>query len=73
LTHNGLSPTGFGIRSFDPCWSPDGSRIIFTRRQDTGDDDADLYTINPDGSGLHLFRDMSTIATAVDWGTHPPT
>jgi Tol biopolymer transport system component len=71
LTHNGLSRTGFGIRSFDPCWSPDSSRIIFTRRQGPELDDADLYTINPDGSGLQLFSNMATIATAVDWGSSP--
>lgn len=33
-----------------PGWSPDGKRIVFTRRRDDGN--YDVYTIRPDGSGL---------------------
>lgn len=32
-----------------PYWSPDGSRILFTRKQD---DNFDIYTIKPDGTDL---------------------
>lgn len=34
-----------------PAWSPDGRRIVFTRKNETGN--FDIYTIRPDGSGLH--------------------
>lgn len=33
-----------------PGWSPDGRRIVFTRRVD--DENYDIFTIRPDGSGL---------------------
>ena len=33
-----------------PGWSPDGSRILFTRRVDAVN--FDVYTIRPDGSDL---------------------
>jgi Tol biopolymer transport system component len=33
-----------------PGWSPDGKRIVFTRKADDGN--FDIYTIHPDGTGL---------------------
>jgi Tol biopolymer transport system component len=33
-----------------PGWSPDGKRIVFTRRGEDGN--YDIYTIQPDGTGL---------------------
>jgi Tol biopolymer transport system component len=33
-----------------PGWSPDGSRIVFTRKVD--DENYDVFTIKPDGTGL---------------------
>jgi Tol biopolymer transport system component len=37
-----------------PYWSPDGSRILFTRKQD---ENFDIYTIKPDGTDV---RRMTT-------------
>lgn len=42
-------PPGFG--DFFPDWSPDGTKIAFLRRDQAGDD-ADIYTVKPDGTGL---------------------
>jgi Tol biopolymer transport system component len=38
-----------------PGWSPDGQRIVFTRRRDDGN--YDIYTIRPDGSELLRVTD----------------
>ena len=50
---------------FGPRWSPDGTRIVFARGT-SGDDDSNIYTVNPDGTGLtkvtHGGRDQ-----APDW------
>ena len=43
-----------------PGWSPDGSRIVFTRRQ--ADGNYDVFTIRPDGSDLRRL----TTSRAVD-------
>ncbi len=45
---SGMPNAGF------PSWSPDGSRILFTRKQD---ENFDIFTINPDGTEV---RRMTT-------------
>jgi Tol biopolymer transport system component len=39
-----------------PGWSPDGKRIVFTRRR-AEDGNYDVYTIQPDGTGLFRATD----------------
>jgi len=39
-----------------PGWSPDGQRIVFTRKREE-DGNFDIYTIRPDGSDLHRCTD----------------
>ncbi|WP_250502493.1 hypothetical protein [Caballeronia sp. AZ7_KS35] len=53
-----------------PGWSPDGTRIVFTRKQVSPDDpnkfNYDVFTIRPDGSGLaRLTTDGSNQGHAV--------
>lgn len=54
-----------------PSWSPDGQKIIFTRFvAATGD--RDIYTVNPDGSGLTpITNTPSTSENLPSWGSHP--
>ena len=44
----GISDTD-GSASYDAVWAPDGKSIVFTSERDGS---ADLYRVNPDGSGL---------------------
>ena len=43
-----------------PIWSPDGTRIVFTRVKDF---EGTVYTVNPDGTGLTEVHD----GYASDW------
>jgi len=57
-----------------PSWSPDGTKIVFSRLVGaTGQ--RDLYTVNADGSGLFQVTHTPDVAEdyAGDWGTHPLT
>jgi Tol biopolymer transport system component len=60
------------IGCFNPSWSPDGTKILFGRRQ--GNSQADLYTVHADGSGLFQVTNTPDIDEfGGDWGTHPVT
>jgi Tol biopolymer transport system component len=59
------------IACFDPGWSPDGTKIVFTRVSAAGTQ-SNVYTVNPDGSGLfQVTRGLA--GTQPDWGPHPLT
>ena len=66
----GLNADPGAIGCFNPTWSPDGSKILFARRR--GNDQADLYTVNADGSGLVQVTNTPGLdEVGPDWGTHP--
>lgn len=51
--------------SFQPCYSPDGTKILFVHYLSTGG--TDLFTMNPDGSGVtHVTRD-ARVETDPEW------
>ena len=50
-----------------PGWSPDGSRIVFTRRQ--ADGNYDVFTIRPDGSDLRRLTNSPTVDGHAVWST----
>ena len=57
--------TGIG---FDPGWSPDGERIVFSlRRRPRGR--VDIYTTRPDGTHLVQITDTRGFETFADWGS----
>jgi len=57
--------------TFDPCWSPDGSQLIFTHFPSTNGL-ADLYVVNADGSDLHVFaRTRLMNESHANWGVDP--
>ncbi len=47
-----------------PEWSPDGSRILFTRKQDNN---FDIYTIKPDGTDLKRLTDYPATDAHAVW------
>jgi TolB protein len=61
-------PTARGC--FEPRWSPDGTKIVFTTF--TAAAGRDIYTVNADGSGLARLTDGGDDHFP-DWGTHPLT
>lgn len=64
-------PNGVGC-SGSPSWSPDGTKIVFSRQVD--DQPHDIYTVNADGSGLFQVTNTPDITEfSADWGIHPLT
>jgi Tol biopolymer transport system component len=51
LTDNGAGPGA----SYNPAWSPDGSRIVFAESVDDATTPADLWTMRPNGSHRRRF------------------
>jgi Tol biopolymer transport system component len=54
---------------FGSGWSPDGKKIVFAKGQN-GDVDANIYTVNVDGSGLMQVTHTGG-SQSPDWGVHP--
>jgi Tol biopolymer transport system component len=59
-------PTADGC--FGPSWSPDGTKIVFAKGQN-GDVDANIYTVNVDGTGLTQVTHAGG-SQSPDWGVH---
>lgn len=57
--------------SFNPAWSPDGTRIIFSHASYTAENGFffGLQVMNPDGSGRHYAGDGHGEEHQADWGT----
>jgi Tol biopolymer transport system component len=70
IVYRSFGPKDMGLRIFNleshttraltqgsdnlPYWSPDGSRILFTRKED---ENFDIYTIKPDGTDVRRMTD----------------
>jgi Tol biopolymer transport system component len=55
---------------FDPGWSPDGKRIVFSLRF-RPEGRVDIYTARTDGTHLVQITDTRVFETFSDWGPHP--
>jgi Tol biopolymer transport system component len=54
-----------------PAWSPDGMKILFSRRAPAQTSVAGIYEVNADGSGLVRITNNGLGDNQPDWGTHP--
>lgn len=53
-----------------PVWAPDGTKILFQRRVDLNTDVYNLYTIRPDGSGLHKITHGDNCDSDASWSSN---
>ena len=57
--------------TFDPSWSPDGTRLVFTHIPSFGGW-ADLYIVNVDGTDLHVLAETPALNEShAVWGVVP--
>jgi hypothetical protein len=67
LQTNITNSSSSGVSSINPDFSPDGSKIVFSRKA-AGSSTFDLYTINSDGSGLTQLTDTPNFSeTTPSW------
>jgi TolB protein len=65
------NPTN-GDLSFGPVWSPDSTKLLFSRIHGTqGSYQEDLWIANADGTGLTQVTNTPGFEEAAGWGTHP--
>jgi Tol biopolymer transport system component len=69
----GLVSDPASISCFAPSWSPNGRKILFTRRP-AATEQNDLYIVNANGSGLFRVTNTPDLDEGrADWGTHSLT
>jgi Tol biopolymer transport system component len=56
------SPPGRG--SWEPAWSPDGKRIVYSAQQTSG---SDIFLMDPDGTGRQRLTDNKAIDGTPAW------
>jgi Tol biopolymer transport system component/tRNA A-37 threonylcarbamoyl transferase component Bud32 len=66
MNRDGSNPHMVYYLGWDPVWSPDGNRILFTSGSLS---QPQLHVINSDGSGLYQVTNMSNLRGRSDWSS----
>ena len=64
---DGSGETDLGIPGGSPAWSPDGAKIAFAVSQSQAPFASDIYTVNPDGSGITQITSGPLSEAQPDW------
>ncbi len=61
---------GGAVNAANPAWSPDGTKIVFVQIPGSGPfGNADIFTMNADGSAIRQVTTSSLFDFRPDWGT----
>ncbi len=64
---------GGDVNAGNAAWSPDGTKIAFVEVPGRGPfGNADIFTMNADGSGIYQVTTSTRFDFRPDWGTVPP-
>jgi TolB protein len=61
---SGLRRISAGTSDYNPSWSPDGTRIVFTRQEKGAE--SDIYVMDPDGSNVDRLTNDGPGVTNLD-------
>jgi TolB protein len=65
---------GGGLDAVNAAWSPDGKKIVFVQIPGSGPfGNADIFTMNADGSDIRHVTASTFWEFRPDWGTAPPS
>ena len=65
---------GGAVNATNPAWSPDGTKIVFVQLPGSGAfGNADIFTMNADGSDIRQVTASTFWDFRPDWGTAPPS
>ena len=57
---------GGSVNNTDAAWSPDGTKIVFTRDRNR----SELYVMNADGTAVTQLTHVPEAGWAAAWGSH---
>jgi TolB protein len=55
--------------NYDPTWSPEGDKIVFTHALGAGFKHQQIYTMNPDGTDITRITFTNDESFGPDWGS----
>jgi Tol biopolymer transport system component len=59
------------VNATNPAWSPDGNKIVFVQNPSGPLGNADIFTMNADGSAIRQITTSTLWDFRPDWGAAP--